>query len=267
MGIIVGNWFAIYKKELQSYFASPFAYVIAGVFWLVSGIFFLVLMGSLLTQVAALDAQRQQFGGPGPSVDVPAVLLQNFLGILGSLALVISPMLSMGLYAEERKRSTLELLATSPITNWGVAVGKLLGALTFFVGLLLPLMVYEAITLSAANPPIAPGVFLVAHLGLLLMVASMLSIGMFVSSLTSNTIVAAILTFAVVLMLWIIDAIGNQAGGFWGDLFGHLSMLRHYNNLIQGILDTGSLAMLASYIFLGVFLTAQAVEAFRFQRA
>lgn len=267
MRITLGNWFAIYKRELQSYYTSPFAYVVTGVFWLLAGIFFLTLMNSRLEQAAGLDLQRQQFGGQIPPVDFPALILQDFLGILGSLILVLLPMLSMGLYAEERKRGTLELLATSPITNWAVALGKLLAVLTFFLGMLLPLMIYESLVVSSASPPMAPAVFLVAHLGLFLMGAGILSLGMFMSSLTSNTIVAAVMTFAVVLFLWIIDAIAQSATGVWKDFFGQLSMLRHFTNLVQGVVDSGSIAMLVSYIFLGVFLTAQAVEAFRFQRS
>ena len=112
----------------------------------------------------------------------------------------------MGLYAEERKRGTLELLATSPVTNWAVAVGKLLGVLTFFITLVLPLLAYQAIALSAANPPVAPAVPLLGHLGLILLAAAVLSLGMFISSLTDSTILSAILTFALVLFLWVIDA-------------------------------------------------------------
>ena len=267
MNIAVGNWFAIYKRELQSYFKSPLAYIIAGVFWLMAGIFFLVSMGSILDQVAALDFQQQQFGGPAQPIDVPYLLLQGFLGVLASLMLVIMPMLSMGLYAEERKRGTLELLATSPITNWAVALGKLLAAVTFFLGMLLPIMVYEAVIFASASPAMPISVFLISHLGLILLAAAVLSLGMFISSLTNSTILAAILTFGLALMLWVIEAATANASGPIGQALGHLSLLRHFNTLTQGIVDSGSLAMLATYIFLGIFLTAQAVETFRFQRS
>lgn len=155
MGLILGNIIAIYRREFQSYFASPLAYAIAGVFWLLSGFFFvIILLGpqGFIQQVAQNDLQGQQLGVPVPPVDVAYEFLRAFLSVMGSLALFILPILSMGLYAEERKRGTLELLATSPITNWAVAVGKLLGVLTFFITLLLPLLAYEAIALSAANP-------------------------------------------------------------------------------------------------------------------
>jgi ABC-2 type transport system permease protein len=265
MGIIFANILAIYRKELQSYFASPFAYVIAGVFWFLSGFFFVaILLGSegVITRAADYD----QAGGTA-AIDVPYQFLSLFLGVLGSIALFLLPMLSMGLYTEERKRGTLELLATSPVTNWAVALGKLLGVLTFFMTMVLPLMVYEAIAFSASKPPIQLKVFFLSHLGLLLLAAAVLSLGMFISSLTDSTILAAVFTFAVMLILWVIDLLAKNVGGNLGAALAHLSLLKHYTNLIQGVFDTSSLILFVSYIILGLFLTAQSIEAFRFQRS
>lgn len=270
MRMILGNIIAIYRRELQSYFASPLAYAIAGIFWLLSGFFFvIILLGpqGFIQQAAANDLQGQQLGVPVPPVDVAYEFLRAFLSVMSSLALFILPILSMGLYAEERKRGTLELLATSPVTNWAVAVGKLLGVLTFFITLVLPLLAYEAIALVAANPPIQPAVPLLGHLGLILLAAGVLSLGMFISSLTDSTILAAILTFALILFLWVIDVIANALGGPIGQVLSHLSLLKHYNNLVQGIFDTSSLILFASYIILGIFLTAQSIDALRFQRS
>jgi len=258
---VMRNIIAIYRKELQSYFASPLAYIIAGAFWFLAGLFFVVILQTGIQQVSALDLQGQQ------PVDLPNLIQQNFLQVMSSLALVILPILSMGLYAEERKRGTLELLATSPITNWAVAVGKLLGVLTFFITLVLPLLVYEAIAFDAANPPAPPWVMLVGHGGLILLAAAVLSLGLFMSSLTESSILAAILTFALVLLLWIIDLIGQNLGGPVGAVFNHLSLLKHYTNLSQGIIDTSSLVLFASYIFLGLYLTAQSIDILRFQRS
>jgi ABC-2 type transport system permease protein len=271
MGVILGNIIAIYRRELQSYFASPLAYTIAGVFWLLAGFFFVVILlgpQGIIQQVAQRDLiQGQQPGVPVPPIDVPYEFLQAFLGIIGSLALFLLPMLSMGLYAEERKRGTLELLATSPVTNWAVAVGKLLGVLTFFTMLVLPLLAYEAIAFSATNPPIQPAVPLLGHLGLILLAAGVLSLGMFISSLTDSTILAAIVTFALILFLWVIDAIARNLSGPVGEALNHLSLLKHYNNLVQGIFDPSGLVLFASYIVLGIFLTAQSIDALRFQRS
>lgn len=270
MGIVLGNIIAIYRRELQSYFASPLAYAIAAIFWLLSGFFFvLLLLGpeGLIQQAAIADLQGQQSGGGTPPIDVPYLFLQSFLSIITSLALFILPILSMGLYAEERKRRTLELLATSPVTNWAVAVGKLLGVLTFFTTMLLPLLAYEAIAFSAASLPVQPAVVLLGHLGLILLAAAVLSLGMFISSLTESTILAAILTFALILFLWVIDAIAKSLGGGLGEALSHLSLLKHFTNLSQGVFDTSSLILFTSYIVLGIFLTAQSIDALRFQRS
>jgi ABC-2 type transport system permease protein len=266
MRTVIANIVAIYRKELQSYFASPFAYVIAGVFWLLSGFFFVaILLGpqGLISQAAL----RDQLGVTDPPIDVAYQFLNYFLGVLGSLALFVLPVLSMGLYTEERKRGTLELLATSPVTNWAVALGKLLGVLTFFITMVLPLLIYEGIALSAADPPIQPTVFLLGHLGLILMAAAILSLGMFISSLTDSTILAAILTFALILFLWVVDLVAEGVGGPIGDALTHLSLIKNYNNLTQGILDTSSVILFISYIILGLFLTAQSIETLRYQRS
>lgn len=266
MGIILSNILAIFRKELQGYFASPLAYVVAGVFWLLSGFFFVaILLGpeGIIQQVGAQD----QRGVPAPPVDVAYEFLRFFMSVMGSLALFVLPILSMGLYAEERKRGTLELLATSPLTNWSVAVGKLLGVVTFFSVMVVPLLIYEAIALVAANPPIQTTVPLLAHAGLILLAASILSLGMFLSSLTDSSILAAILTFALILFLWVIDLVAKSIGGPVGEALGHLSLLENYNNLVQGVLDTSSLILFGSYIILGIFLTAQSIDALRFQRS
>ncbi|MGH8000984.1 MAG: ABC transporter permease [Brasilonema sp.] len=268
MGVVLGNIIAIYRRELQSYFVSPLAYAIAGVFWLLSGLFFvLILMGpeGILQTVAAFDLQgQQQFPVP---IDVPYEFVRAFLDRMGWLLLFILPILSMGLYAEERKRGTLELLATSPVTNWAVAVGKLLGVLTFFTTMIVPILVLETVALSASNPPMPPAIPLLGHLALILLAAAILSLGMFISSLTDSTILSAVLTFALVLLLFLVDLIAKNLGGFVGETLGHFSLLKHYNSLVQGIFDTSSLILFASYIILGIFLTAQSIDALRFQRS
>ncbi len=269
MGVVLSNIIAIYRRELQGYFVSPLAYAIAGVFWFLAGLFFiLILMGpdGILATVTALDLQGQQYGVPVPPIDVPYEFVRAFLDRMGWLLLFILPLFSMGLYAEERKRGTLELLATSPVTNWAVAVGKLLGVVTFFITLILPLLVLEAIALSASTPPIPATIPLLGHVALILLAAAILSLGMFISSLTDSTILAAVLTFAVILLLLFVDLIAKTISGPIGEALGYLSLLKHYNNLIQGIFDSSSIILFGSYIILGVFLTAQSIDALRFQR-
>ncbi|WP_068818964.1 ABC transporter permease [Phormidesmis priestleyi] len=266
MKMLAYNVLAIYRRELQSYFASPLAYAIATIYWILAGILFKAAFDGVIDQGNYVDLQAQS-GVPISPIDVPYELLRTYLGVMGSLSLFVLPILSMGLYADERKRGTLELLATSPITNWAVAIGKLLGVLTFFITMSLPLLLYEAIALNGVDPPVPLSVILLGHAGLILLAASVLSLGMFVSSLTDSTILAAILTFALVLCLWIISELAKNFGGIVGDALFNLSLLKHYTNLVQGVVDTSSLVLFASYIFLGIFLTAQSIDALRFQRS
>lgn len=263
--IIIANIIAILQKELQTYFSSPLAYSIAAVFWLISGLFLVViLLGDQgIIQSVAL---QEQLGYEVPPIDVAYEFLQSFFGIMGSLSLFILPILSMGLYAEERKRGTLELLTTSPLTNWVVALGKLLAVVMFFITMIVPVLVYEAIAFKTANPPIQFQVPLLAHLGLILLAASVLSLGMFISSLTESSIFAAIMTFALVIFFSVIDLIANGIGGQIGDAIAYFSLLKNYENLVQGIFETGNLVVFASYIFLGIFLTAQSIEVLKFSR-
>ncbi|NET01544.1 MAG: ABC transporter permease subunit [Sphaerospermopsis sp. SIO1G2] len=269
MGIVIANIIAIYRRELQSYFVSPLAYGIAAIFWFISGLFLVMILigpGGIIPTVADFDLRGQQFGIPVPPIDVPYEFIRAFLDRISWLLLFILPILSMGLYADERKRGTLELLATSPITNWAVAVGKLLGVLTFFLTMILPLLGFEAFAVSESQPPVLPIIPLIGHLGLILLAAAILSLGMFVSSLTDSTILSAVLTFALIILLLLIDSIAQVIPGPIGQALSHISLLKHYNTLIQGIFDTSAIILFASYIILGIFLTAQSIDALRFQR-
>lgn len=263
--IVLANLLAIARKELGGYFASPFAYIAAAIFWLMAGQFLeTTLLGPQGVIQSLALAERQ--GVALPPIDAAYEFVRLYLSLIGSLVLFITPILSMDLYVGERKRGTLELLATSPLSNWVVAAGKLLGVTLFFGVMTLPLLGYEALALGAADPPVSPVVPLLAHGGLLLLGAAMLSLGMFVSSLTDSTLLAAIGSFALAVLLWTIDLVGDRVGGPLGAIFTHLSLLQHYNLLVQGTLDTGSLVLFASYILLGIFLTALSVETFRFIR-
>jgi ABC-2 type transport system permease protein len=268
MKLILSNLFAIYKRELRNYFVLPWAYVIAAVFWFINGfLFFNILFGDtgVISQAQFNDLQAGS-GIATAEFDAAYELTTVFLATVGSLALFILPILSMGLYSEERKRGTLELLATSPITNWAVAVGKLLAVVTFFIGLTLPLMVYVAVALGSANPPVGLNMLLVGYVALILMASSVLSLGMFISSLTDSTIVAAIATFGLVLLLSLVDLIAKSPTAI-GQAINQIALIKQYQEMIQGQVTSSALVMFGSYIALGIFLTAQSIEAFRFQRS
>ncbi|MGB8700032.1 MAG: ABC transporter permease subunit [Thermosynechococcaceae cyanobacterium] len=264
---VLANIDAIFRKELQGYFKSPLSYVIAGFFWILTALFFVLVSQNIIEQAAQSDLGRQMGQGSPNPIDVPTVILQNFLSVMGSILLFVLPILSMNLYTEERKRGTLELLATSPISNWVVACGKLLGVLVFTLTLIVPIALLELFLFSAAKPAINLQVFLVGHLGLLLLAASVLSLGMFISSLSDSAIVAAILTFVLIMVLWVLDFLGQKLGSPGGDVLNQLSLLKHFTSLSQGVLDSSSVVLFLSYVVLGLFLTAQSIDLIRFQQS
>ncbi|MFM7438876.1 MAG: ABC transporter permease [Snowella sp.] len=227
--MLIANIVAIFQKELQSYLKSPFAYIIAAIFWLVSGFFF----GFILQEIVQGVAFQEQTRGMAAAIDVPSEFINVFFDFMSSLLLVLLPALSMGLYAEERKRGTLELLATSPLNNWVVALGKLLGVVTFFTILIVPLWLYQIIILSASQPPVKLPPILLANLGLVIVAMAILSLGMFISSLTESGILAYILTFVLILFLWILDAIAGNIGGVFGEILSHLSLFNYYQDLTR----------------------------------
>jgi len=147
-----------------------------------------------------------------------------------------------------------------------VAIGKLLAVLLFFITMIMPILLYEAIAFSGATPAVNPQVVILAHVGLILMAASILSLGMFISSLTDSTIFSAILTFILVIFISILDAMGNLFGGQIGEIIAHFSLLKNYENFVRGIFESSNLLVFCTYIILGLFLTSQSIEIIRFTR-
>lgn len=268
--LIAKNILAIYQRELQSYFTSPLSYIITAVFWLLGGFFLVaILLGpqGIIAQAAMADQAAQMGMTPPSAIDVAYEFNKAYVGLLGSLSMFVLPMLSMGLYTDERRQGTLELLATSPIPNWAVALGKLMAVVTFYIGMVLPLMVGQSAALGAASPPVGSAGFVLSYVGLILMAASLLALGMFISSLTDSTVLAAMMTFALILLLWVVDAVAQGLPGGLGSAVGHLSLLKHFTGFTEGVFDSSSLVLFLSFIGLGIYLTAQSVEALRFQRS
>src|ERR1700735_5081802 len=145
------NLYAIYRKEMRHYFVSPVAYVCIGLFLLISAFFFNFFLRVIIQQSFQMEMQSMQFGMP-PQIDVPGQVLRAFLGLLATLILFITPFLTMGVFAEERKRGTMELLMTSPISEIQIVLGKFLASLSLFAVMLLPTAGYAAYVYLHSEP-------------------------------------------------------------------------------------------------------------------
>lgn len=259
------NLYAIYRKELAHYFVSPVAYILIGVFLIVAGFFFNIILASAIQNGFAAQMQSMQFGAPA-DFDVPGAVLRSFLGLMSTLVLFISPLLAMGVYAEERKRGTIELLMTSPITDAEIVLGKFLASLTLYAIMILPTAILLGFMNFRSEPHLPWRMLLIGYAGILLLGGSLLSLGSLISSFTENQLIAGVLTFAVSLVIWVIDA-GRRAEGWKGDLFGYLSLVRHYDDFTRGVVDTSALIYYCSFIFLCMFLTVRSLESMRWRRA
>ncbi|MEW5979056.1 MAG: ABC transporter permease subunit [Acidobacteriota bacterium] len=260
------NIVAIFQKELRSYFVSPIAYVVMTVFLLISGYFFQRILAVFLERSFAMMMQAQQFGMPPQNIDVPSLVARNFFGVMSTVILFMLPMITMPTFADEKRRGTMELLLTSPITNMQIILGKFLAALSFFVVMISPTVLYLLFMVLYSSPKMAWGPVLSGYLGLLLLGGALISVGIFVSTLTENQIVAASITFGTFLILWVIDLSAQSAGPVLREVLSYLSILNHFEDFSKGVVDTASLIVYSSFIFLGLFLTYRSIDSLRWRQ-
>jgi ABC-2 type transport system permease protein len=252
------NVLAIATKEFRSYFASPIAYILIGLFSLLFGWFFYVFLMAFVQQ----SEQMMQFGGGG-GANVNQMMIRGLFQNTAVIILFVMPMITMRTYSEEKRSGTIELLLTSPVTDVEIIIGKFLGALALYGAMLIVTMLYIAILFRIGNPEWRP--IIAGYLGLLLMGGCFLSVGLFISSLTKNQIVAGFLTFATFLMFWIINWMGESSGPTTRDVLNYLSITEHFDDFSRGIIDTKHLVYYLSFITFGLFLTAKSVDSERWR--
>ena len=252
------NVLAIATKEFRSYFASPIAYILIGLFSLLFGWFFYVFLMAFVQQ----SEQMMQFGGGG-GANVNQMMIRGLFQNTAVIILFVMPMITMRTYSEEKRSGTIELLLTSPVTDVEIILGKFLGALALYGAMLIVTMLYIAILFRIGNPEWRP--IIAGYLGLLLMGGCFLSVGLFISSLTKNQIVAGFLTFATFLMFWIINWMGESSGPTTRDVLNYLSITEHFDDFSRGIIDTKHLVYYLSFITFGLFLTAKSVDSERWR--
>lgn len=252
------NIWAIARKELRAYFASPIGWVLIGFFALLYGYFFYALL-------AFFERQSMQMGmGMGPqSMNVNQQLITPLLMNVTVVLLFILPMVTMRTYAEEKRSGTIELLLTSPLTDWQIILGKFIGAMLLYAAMLAVTLINMGLLFLYGTPEWKP--VLTGYLGLLLVGGCFISVGLFISSLTKNQIVAGAITFAVFLMLWVINWIGTFVGPTAQAILQHLSITEHFDDFARGVLDSKHLVYYTSFIIFGLFLTAKSVDSERWR--
>jgi ABC-2 type transport system permease protein len=253
------NIWTVARKELRSYFTSPIAYVVITVFLVLVGFFFYSLIWWFNSQSMQMAQNQYYYSQLNINQQVFGPLFHNMSIIL----LLMLPLLTMRLFSEEKKIGTEELLYTSPISITQIILGKFLASLLVLLTMLGLVALLSVFTFAYGNPEFAP--VPIGFLGLFLMGAAFIAIGIFFSSLTENQIVSAILTFGALLFFWIINWASNSAGGFWKDVLNYVSFFQHFDNLTQGILDTTDVIYYTSFSFFGLFLTHSVIQSRRWR--
>ncbi|MBI5778701.1 MAG: ABC transporter permease subunit [Planctomycetes bacterium] len=236
------NIITLSRRELAAYFLSPLAYVIMTAFLVFSGYFFYTALRST----------------------ADTAIMRDILGFLGFISMILSTMITMRLLAEEKRSGTLETLMTAPVTETEVVVSKYLSALVFFLALIAPTVAYVILLAIWGNPDYGP--IISSYIGLVCMTGVFLSIGLWVSSLTSNQIVAVIITFVILIIGWVI----GYAGSFFSqqsikDVFEFIGFIKHFESFGKGMIDSRDVVYCLSIVVFFLFLTVRTLESRRWR--
>jgi len=250
---------AIFKKEMRLYFTSPVAWVVLTIFLFIAGYFFASIF-SFFSQASIQSAMNPQMGR---DLNVTDSVMRPLFSNISVILLLLMPLVTMRLFAEERRAGTIELLLTYPVRDGAVLAGKYLAALGLYALMIGLTVLYPLIVVYFARLEWGP--VLTGYLGLLLMGATFIAVGVFASSLTENQIVAAVTTFGVLLIFWILGWSADYAGGSIGRVLQFLSILEHNDSFSKGVLDTKDLLYYVNFTALALFLTLRSLEARRWK--
>ncbi len=252
------NVWIIFRKEISSYFVSPIAYLLLTMFAFVSALFF----GLYLRGFIEYGMEMQMTGQMAP-MNLNEQVIRPLLSNASVIGLFFIPMLTMRLFAEEKRNGTIELLTTSPVRDVEIVLGKWSAAMGLYVCMLFFPALNFALLFKYGNPDWKP--LLIGFLGLLLQVGGLLAIGMFISTLTKNQIIAAAVTFGLFLVLWVISSVSEFNTASWAQAVSYTSIVAHLESFERGMLDSKDVVFYLSMIFLGWFLTLRSLESLRWR--
>jgi ABC-2 type transport system permease protein len=227
---------------------------------------FAVIFGYFFFSATAYFVQasmQSQMQGQSSPMNVNDFIIGPLLGNASVVGLFLIPMISMRLFAEEKRQGTIELLLTSPIQDWQIVLGKWCGAMIMYACVIGISALNVALLFAYGKPDWRP--ILVGYLGLLLQGGCLLAIGTFISTTTSNQIVAGGATFAVCLLLWVLDWVSSYEQAIWAKVIAYCSVLTHFEPFSKGVIDSKDVVYYLSVIFLGLFLTQRSLESLRFK--
>ncbi|MGH9397045.1 MAG: ABC transporter permease subunit [Terriglobia bacterium] len=250
------NILSVAGKEVRAYFHSPIAYIVLAIYSVLCGFFFYSFVATYLVQVF----RTMEMGGPPPNLN-EWIIRPLLEGILAVVLLFLIPLITMRLFAEEKRSGTIELLLTSPLTDSQIILGKFLGALVLYIVLIILTFIYIGVLFMYGNPSALP--LLANALGLLLYGAGLLALGMWISSFTKNQIIAGAISLAVFLFLFVCNWVNAYSSGIVGRVLTYISLTTHFDNFAKGVIDLSDVVYYVSVIVIGIFLTSRSLEALK----
>lgn len=251
--------YAIFRKETANFFVSPIAYAVIASFLLISGFFFWANV-SFMSLVSLQAANNPMIA---ERINLTDVVIRPLVQNMSIVLLFVMPLLTMRLFSEEKKSGTIELLLTYPVTDLAVLFGKFLASALLLLIMLAGTFPFLALLFGLGNPD--PGTLLSGYLGLLLMGAAFMAMGIFISSLTENQIVAAAVSFGSALLFWILSWSSTLSGETVGAVLRQLSILEHLESFNKGILALSDLSFFVLFIAFFLFLTLRSLETNRWR--
>lgn len=247
------NFFPVYKKELQSYFYSPIAYVIIVVFLLLAGYLFYSITNFYYLMSQFYETSKYQATMQNLDLNVRERVFRPLLGNFSIAILVLMPLLTMRLFSEEKKTKTIELLFTYPLKDEDIILGKFMASFTIYMAMLIPTLLYPV--LLSFFTKMEWGSLMVGYLGLVLSGAAFLAIGIFFSAITENQIVSAVLCFGV-LLLFLLFRWAKEVVSWWiGEILTYLSFMSHSESFTKGLLNAQDVVFYLTFMFFFLFLT------------
>jgi len=251
------NFYLIFKKEFKSYFASPVAYVVITMFLILTGYFFynsLALFSTISFQATMNPMLAKQVG----LLNITESVVRPLFGNISIILLLMEPLLTMRLFSEEKKSGTIELLLTYPVTDMGILLGKFFACMAVFIIMIALTILYPLLVIVFGQPEIGP--IITGYIGVFLVGASFVSLGIFASSLTENQIIAATVAFGLLLLFWMISFSASLAGQTLGDILSYISLTAHLEGFAKGVIDTTDIVYYLIFISLFLFLTLRILE-------
>jgi ABC-2 type transport system permease protein len=252
------NIWVICRKELRSYFVSPIAYILLAMFAIVFGFFFWNALGYFVY----VGFQSQMRGQAFP-MNINEEVIRPLVSNVTVIGLFLIPLITMRLFAEEKRTGTIELLATSPVRDWEIILGKWLAAVALYCGILLLTALNFVFLFKYGNPDWKP--LAIAYLGLILQAGALLAIGTFISTLTRNQIIAGAITFGVCLLLWVLEWVSGYESAGWARVLAYMSVITHFESFSKGLLSSKDAIFYITVTYLGLFFTVRSMESIRWR--